>query len=118
MKIIKNTSMLFFLILIQFCPLLFCQNVNVLTDNLQKIKLCKWKNDAATCIDFSFDDNNRSHKKISRILDEYGYKATFFVIPHYMFTDSLISMVRNGHEIGNHTFDHPNLTTKIGRAHV
>jgi len=113
METIKNQKRwLFLFILLLGNQLTFSQSINDnLSDNLQDIKICKWKNAAIACIDFSFDDNNRSHKKISRILDEYGYKATFFVIPHYMFTDSLISMVRNGHEIGNHTFDHPNLTT-------
>jgi len=79
--------------------------------NTNDIKICKWKDGAAACINFSFDDNNRSHKKISQILDEYGYKATFFVIPSYMYTDSLASMVKNGHEIGNHTYSHPDLST-------
>ena len=104
---------LFFLILFLCGQISFAQIINSssISDNLQDVKLSKWKNGAAACIDFSFDDNNRSHKKISQILDEYGYKATFFVMPHYIYTDSLVSMVSNGHEIGNHTYDHPDLTT-------
>jgi len=84
---------------------------NTYYSNIHDIKICKWKEGASACINFSFDDNNRSHKKISQILDEYGYKATFFVIPSYMYTDSLFSMVKNGHEIGNHTYSHPDLST-------
>ncbi len=113
METIKNQKRwLFLFILLLGNQLTFSQSINDnLSDNLQDIKICKWKNAAIACIDFSFDDNNRSHKKISKILDEYGYKATFFVISSYMFTDSLTSMVKNGHEIGNHTYSHPDLPT-------
>jgi len=85
--------------------------VSTLSVDLKDIKICKWKNGASACIDFSFDDNLRCHRKISQILDEYGYKATFFVIPTYMYMDSLKKMLSNGHEIGNHTYSHINLTT-------
>ena len=106
---------------IVFCSILlipdcFSQNLlqihsGKLSVDLKDVNICKWKNGANTCIDFSFDDNLRCHKKISQILDEYSYKATFFVIPTYMYTDSLMKMLSKGHEIGNHTFSHINLTT-------
>ena len=82
---------------------------NTLTDIVESIAICKWKNDAQACVNFSFDDNNITHKKISEIFDQYNYKATFFVIASYMYIDSLKNMLKRGHEIGNHTYSHLNL---------
>ncbi len=75
----------------------------------ESIEICKWKNDARTCINFSFDDNNHTHRKISQILDQYGYKGSFFEIASYMNIDSLKDISSRGHEIGNHTFTHADL---------
>lgn len=78
---------------------------------LDSIKICAWKNGAHTCVNFSFDDNCYSHKKISEILDHYNFKGTFFVISSYMFVDSLKDMCARGHEIGSHSYSHPALGT-------
>src|ERR1035437_5094906 len=79
---------------------------SVITDIFGYINLCRWKNDARTCINLSFDDNCQSHRKISKIFDQYGYKASFFVIASYMNVDSLKDISARGHEIGNHTYSH------------
>ena len=63
---------------------LISKNINSDTSNIDLVKICKWKNDASTCVNFSFDDNNLSSLKISQIFDSYGYKCTFFVISSYM----------------------------------
>lgn len=76
---------------------------------LDEIGVCRWKNDAQTALNFSFDDNCKSHLQISKILDSYQYKGTFFVISSSMFVDMLKDMNARGHEIGNHTFSHQNL---------
>ncbi len=65
-------------------------------------------------IALTFDDG--PHKcytpEILDILDEYGVKATFFVIGSNC-EDNLAIVQReidSGHEIGNHTYSHPHLT--------
>ena len=85
------------------------QNSNSIFNVLEYIKICRWKEDASACVNFSFDDNNLSSKKISQIFDNYRFKTTFFVIPSYMFVDSLKDILASGHEIGNHTYSHPYL---------
>jgi peptidoglycan/xylan/chitin deacetylase (PgdA/CDA1 family) len=46
-------------------------------------------------------------------LKSMGIKATIFVTGRYIarYPDLLRRMIRDGHEIGNHTFSHPRLTT-------
>jgi len=89
---------------------LISKNINSDTSNIDLVKICKWKNDASTCVNFSFDDNNLSSLKISQIFDSYGYKCTFFVISSYMYVDSLKDICSRGNEIGNHTYSHLDLS--------
>jgi len=76
-----------------------------------EINIIKWKNDAKTALCFSFDDNNLSHLEISEMMNDYGFKGTFFVIASYMYTAKLRQILLNGHEIGSHSWSHPDLTT-------
>lgn len=81
-------------------------------NNLDSIKICRWKDNASACLNFSFDDGSRSQKQISKIFDQFGFKATFFIIPsvlnkwYTLNTDSLKDICQRGHEIGNHTYSH------------
>lgn len=62
----------------------------------------------------TFDDGPYAPvgNQIMDSLDQYGGKATFFVVgnrAHY-YTDELKRMAAEGHEIGNHTYEHKYLT--------
>lgn len=50
--------------------------------------------------------------QIMALLKKYHAKATFFVLGRKVEQHPQVieAMVRDGHEVGNHTFDHPNLT--------
>jgi peptidoglycan/xylan/chitin deacetylase (PgdA/CDA1 family) len=50
--------------------------------------------------------------KILALLNRYQAKATFFVLGEKVekYPQVIRAMVQGGHEIGNHTFDHPRLT--------
>lgn len=65
-------------------------------------------------IALTFDDgpDNRYTPEILDILSEYNVKATFFVIGSNceMYPDLVLRELRDGHEIGNHTYSHPRLT--------
>jgi len=82
---------------------------STLKDLLESIKICKWKGGAKTCANYSFDDSWASHNEVSRILDQYNYKGTFFVISMTMLVDSLRDIFSRGHEIGSHTVMHYDL---------
>ncbi len=65
-------------------------------------------------IAISFDDGPhfKNTPKLLDALDKYGAKATFFVLGHRIsYTPELIErMYASGHSIGNHTYNHKQLT--------
>ncbi len=63
-------------------------------------------------ISFTFDDGPSKYtSEIMDVLDEYGYKATFFQVGYMIRPQSDIvkEVVERGFEVGNHTTDHSNL---------
>ncbi|MGB8816450.1 MAG: polysaccharide deacetylase family protein [Rhizobiaceae bacterium] len=63
----------------------------------------------------TFDDGpNPVHtKKVLAVLAAHNAKATFFVIGRHcaLYPDTLKRIAADGHRIGNHTYNHPKLTT-------
>jgi len=83
----------------------------------------RWADDRMSAFTFSFDDGLKSQYDNARgILNNYNFKGSFFILPPYL-TDSLPGIWRygtwymfqelanDGHEIGSHTLNHPDLTT-------
>jgi hypothetical protein len=75
----------------------------------KRIENFHWPEGKRAAISLSFDDARAS--QVSRgipILDEYGVKATFFVLvePMGKQLDGWKKAVANGHEIGNHSLVH------------
>lgn len=66
-------------------------------------------------IAITFDDgpHPKETSKILDILKKYDAKATFFVVGKHVkwYPDSVIRASEEGHEIGNHTFTHPDIST-------
>ncbi len=65
-------------------------------------------------IALTFDDgpHPRYTPKILDILEEFGVKATFFVVgvnAEY-YPDTMGKIIKKGHEIGNHTYSHPHVS--------
>ena len=65
-------------------------------------------------IALTFDDgpHPRYTPQIIEILDQYNIKATFFIIGVNAknYPDTIESIIKHGHEIGNHTFSHPHVS--------
>ena len=65
-------------------------------------------------IALTFDDgpHKRYTEEILGILDEFGIKATFFVIGRNCEENpkAVQHIIERGHEIGNHTYSHPHLS--------
>lgn len=65
-------------------------------------------------IALTFDDgpDGEATPKILETLKQYNVRATFFIIGERAktFQDLLIRIAREGHEIGNHSYSHVNLT--------
>lgn len=51
------------------------------------------------------------------ILDEYDVKTTFFLVGIWVekYPELVQEMVKRGHEIGNHSTTHPQMSTRAGR---
>ncbi|WP_436760148.1 polysaccharide deacetylase family protein [Streptosporangium sp. V21-05] len=69
--------------------------------------------DRIRCVALTFDDGPGAYtESLLDILAGYRARATFFVIGRMAFGDgenTLRRMVTEGHELGNHTWDHPQL---------
>ena len=65
-------------------------------------------------IALTFDDgpHPKETDKILDVLDKYNIKATFFVVGKHAnwYSKPLIRASKEGHEIGNHTFYHPDIS--------
>ena len=65
-------------------------------------------------IALTFDDgpHPRYTSQILDVLDQYNIKATFFVVGvnAKYYSDTLESVIKRGHEIGNHTYTHPHVS--------
>jgi polysaccharide deacetylase family sporulation protein PdaB len=72
------------------------------------------KTDCGKRIALTFDDGPHPTQtmKILELLDEYGVKATFFVIGENAeyYPEIVAQEVSRGHEVGNHSFSHPNMS--------
>lgn len=69
-----------------------------------------WPEGKQAALSISFDDSRVSQWENGiPILDEYGIKSTFYVMPHVVenHLDAWKAAAASGHEIGNHTVTHP-----------
>src|SRR5277367_847446 len=75
-----------------------------------KSKAFRWPNGRRAAVSLSWDDARPSAVETGvPILDRHGVKATFYVLPRNM-TRQLKkwrAAAANGHELGNHTLNHP-----------
>lgn len=87
------------------------------TEDIEKIENQKdWQQNSAVQVRsddgihkvyLTFDDGPSSNTdKILDILDEYGVKATFFVVGKEGFEDQYQRIVREGHTLGMHSYSH------------
>lgn len=70
----------------------------------------KWPEGIKAAISLSFDDARLSQVDVGvPLLDQYGVKATFFLVPSAVEKrlDKWKKAAANGHELGNHTVNHP-----------
>lgn len=99
-------------------------------DAIPQVRIARFPDDRAAAISYTFDDNLRDQYTLAvPMLDEVGFKGTFFVIPGRtaetpeegqakenekrawggISWPELKAMAEAGHEIASHTWSHPNL---------
>lgn len=70
----------------------------------------QWPEGKQLALSLSFDDGRPSQVDVGTpLFDQYGVKSTFVVVPSAveMRLDKWRKAVQNGHEVGNHTLQHP-----------
>jgi peptidoglycan-N-acetylglucosamine deacetylase len=102
MKIIRKTVSIitFFMVVVPWTSNCFAQ----------KTETFSWPNGNTMAVSLTWDDGRESQVTVGTpILDEYGVKATFYVVPSSVerALKGWQSAVSNGHEIGNHSLVHP-----------
>ncbi len=111
----KGRKITVFFILISLLFNLLCgfTSVNAISSEEDVDIYRKNKNDYMK-IALTFDDgpHPRYTPKILDILDRYEIKATFFVVGVNAenYPDTMESVIKRGHEIGNHTYSHPHVS--------
>lgn len=65
----------------------------------------------------TFDDSRAEHATIAApVLEKYGFRGVFFIMTitynkkNYMTTDQIAQLVKNGHTVGLHSWDHTMVT--------
>lgn len=78
--------------------------------NAQATSGFAWPEGKKAAISLTFDDGRLSQVDHGiPVLDKYGVKATFYLVPAAMMErkDGWKAAVKNGHEVGNHSNTHP-----------
>jgi peptidoglycan/xylan/chitin deacetylase (PgdA/CDA1 family) len=76
----------------------------------QSESIFTWPEGKQIAISLSFDDARASQVDAgTALLDQYGVKGTFYVVPNSVKQrlEGWKKVVASGHEIGNHSFNHP-----------
>jgi peptidoglycan/xylan/chitin deacetylase (PgdA/CDA1 family)/PKD repeat protein len=77
----------------------------------QNYRISPWFEDKGSAICPTFDDGTPDHPaNVVPLLNEFGVQGTFYVNASNNYSWH-ISALADGHEIGNHTKDHPHLLT-------
>lgn len=93
--------------------LLLATGILLLADTLlaqQDKSIFTWPEGKQIAISLSFDDARASQVDAgTALLDQYGVKGTFYVVPNSVKQrlEGWKKAVASGHEIGNHSYNHP-----------
>jgi len=82
----------------------------VQSNERKDLKQFSWPEGKKVAVSLSFDDGRTSQVDAgTSLLDKYGIKATFYVVPSAVEQrlEEWKNAVKSGHEIGNHSLNHP-----------
>lgn len=112
-KVIKKVVIAICLLVISMIASLFLDNKGVFLNKNKKLPIYSVgieEKKVSITFDVNWGDNNTI--KILDILDKYNVKATFFLIGNWIedFPKEVEEIAKRGHEIGNHSNTHPDMT--------
>lgn len=123
MRAIRKKNIFFAIAVCNIAVILFYGRAYAgLDKRLNKAGLVYWHGDInQPKISVTFDDgpNEPYTSEILDILKKYGVKATFFVLGKNVerYPDIARRIIKEGHAIGNHTYDHPYLLVQ-SKSHI
>jgi peptidoglycan/xylan/chitin deacetylase (PgdA/CDA1 family) len=96
----------------KFATSLFTIILLIFGFSIQSNAQYKWPNGAKAAVVFTYDDGLDCHLDVAvPQLNEFGFKGTFYCTGNspslYTRMDEWREIVKNGHELGNHTLFHP-----------
>lgn len=97
---------LYLIYLLLFLVLDFCFQNSIFAQNTK----FTWPENKTMGLSFTWDDGRASQVLVGTpILNKYGYKATFYVVPSAVEKqlDGWKKAVKSGHEVANHSLTHP-----------
>lgn len=121
-KMVKKVFLAMFLLCVAIIGSVFYKNKNIATfinvnRNLPIYYVDTKDKKIALTFDVSWGTDNTD--KILQVLDKYNVKATFFLVGGWVdqYPEKVKSIYEKGHEIGNHSDRHPDMT-KISRDKI
>ena len=112
-KVLRKLTGAMCLLLISMAASIFFKSKGVFFDTGRKLPIYSVQTEEKN-IAITFDVNwgNSNTKKILDVLDKYNIKATFFLIGNWIddFPEEVEEICKRGHEIGNHSNSHPDMT--------
>ncbi|EFG90141.1 putative polysaccharide deacetylase family sporulation protein PdaB [Clostridium carboxidivorans P7] len=121
-KMVKKVFLAMFLLCVAIIGSVFYKNKNIATfinvnRNLPIYYVDTKDKKIALTFDVSWGTDNTD--KILQVLDKYNVKATFFLVGGWIdqYPEKVKSIYEKGHEIGNHSDRHPDMT-KISRDKI
>ncbi len=77
--------------------------------------------DRGRMVVLTFDDGPKDHLRAARILEQYGFRGIFFVIPNrivnnhpqHLTADEVRQLVAGGHRVSAHGFEHRSLASSV-----
>ncbi|MBD3420509.1 MAG: polysaccharide deacetylase family protein [Chitinivibrionales bacterium] len=84
------------------------------------VSIASFKHDKPAAASFTFDDGFSSgYQTVAPLFDEFGFKATFYITPGGSNNwNKWKEIAQNGHEVGNHTYNHRNPNQMAGDSAV
>ncbi|NMM63177.1 polysaccharide deacetylase family sporulation protein PdaB [Clostridium sp. P21] len=121
-RLVKKVFFTMFILCIAVIGSVVCKNKNTgvfINVNRNLPIYCVDTKDKKVALTFDVSWGTDNTDKILQVLDKYNIKASFFLVGGWVdqYPDKVKSIYEKGHEIGNHSNKHPDMT-KISRDKI
>lgn len=120
-KFLKTNILMILIILLTGGISVFAEEMRDFRDKVPIFNVDTTEKKVALTFDLNWTDNDQTYK-ILDVLDKHNVKGTFFVIGKWIVyphgnDKTLLEISKRGHDIGNHSYEHPNFL-QINRKQI